>query len=138
MNQKPLNVAMKPVENSANQYIALTCSCIEKTGVRLYAFSSIFRSFPLFLKTDLVIFNWFETLKTRRFRFQKIIRFFIKRMLLILLKITGKKIVFVFHNKIGHEEKNSILSKFFMRCLCKKADKIIILSHASKSACAPI
>lgn len=76
MNQKQLNVAMKPVENSANQYIALTCSYIEKTGVRLYAFSSIFRSFPLFLKTDLVILNWFETLKARRFRFQKIIRFF--------------------------------------------------------------
>lgn len=134
MNQKQLNVAMKPVENSANQYIALTCSCIEKTGVRLYAFSSIFRSFPLFLKTDLVILNWFETLKARRFRFQKIIRLIKKRIVLILLKITGKKIVFVFHNKIGHEEKNSILSKFFMRCLCKKADKIIILSHASKSA----
>ena len=71
MNQKQLNVAMKPVENSANQYIALACSCIEKTGVRLYAFSSIFRSFPLFLKTDLVILNWFETLKARQFRFQK-------------------------------------------------------------------
>ena len=97
MNQKQLNVAMKPVENSANQYIALTCSCIEKTGVRLYAFSSIFRSFPLFLKTDLVIFNWFETLKARRFRFQKIIRLIKKRIVLILLKITGKKIVFVFH-----------------------------------------
>lgn len=123
---------MRPVENATNQYIALTCSCIQRTGVQLYAFSSIFRSASLFWKTDLVILNWFETLKTRRF--QKLLRFLIKRLLLVLLKLARKKIVFVFHNKIGHEESNSFLSRYFMRYLCKKADKIVILSHASTSA----
>lgn len=136
MNQKPLNVAMHPVENTGNQYIALTCSCIEKTGVRLYAFSSIFRSFPLFLKTDLVIFNWFETLKVRRF--QKITRFFIKRMLLILLKITGKKLFLFFIIKSDMRRKTVFYQNSLCAVCAKKPIKSLFYLMHQNPLCAPI
>lgn len=138
MNQKQLNVAMNPVENSANQYIALTCSCIEKTGVRLYAFSSIFRSFPLFLKTDLVILNWFETLKARRFRFQKIIRFFIKRMILILLKITGKKLFLCFTTKSGMRNRTVFSPGILCVIYAKRLIKSLFYLMHQNPLCAPI
>lgn len=137
MNQKPLNVAMHPVENTGNQYIALTCSCIQQTGVQLYAFSSIFRSASLFFMTDLVIFNWFETLKVRRF--QKITRFFYQTDASDPAENYRKKKLFLFFIIKSDMRRKTV---FYQNSLCavcaKKPIKSLFYLMHQNPLCAPI
>lgn len=129
MERKPL-VAMAPVESSNNKYIEITVSCIKAAGADICEFYSIFKSPARFFRTDIVILNWFERLEKTPFK--KITKYFIKSIILFLLHLTGKRIVYVFHNRVNHEERGNSLSLHFMRKICRSADKIIILCTASK------
>ncbi len=129
MERKP-HVAMAPIESSNNKYIEITVNCIKEAGADICEFYSIFKSPARFLRTDIVILNWFERLGKKPVK--KLAKYIVKCMILFLLHITGKRIVYVFHNRINHEEHGSLLSLNFMKKICKSVDRIIILCNASK------
>ena len=89
----------------------------------------IFSVFKYVFLTDVYIFNWLESLQSKRFG---IIQSISLPILLLILKLLGKKILVVFHNKYAHDGKSffSELNIFFSTLL---SDKIITHSNEGKS-----
>lgn len=130
MSERKINIAFSPLTSDNNKYIGITVESLKLAGANVYEFYPIFRDPALFLKTDIVILNWFERLGNSMPR--RIFKFAAKIAILATLKLFGKKVFYVFHNQVSHEESDKRLSWFFIRYLCRNIDRIIILSAASK------
>lgn len=130
MKEKKINIAFSPLTSDNNKYIGITVESLRRAGANVYEFYPIFRNPALFIRTDIVILNWFERLgKSKAKRF---IKFLLKTVILAILKISGKKVIYVLHNQISHEESDKKLSWLFIRYLCRHVDRIIILSNGSR------
>ena len=130
LNEKKINIAFSPLTSDNNKYIGITVESLRRAGAKVYEFYPIFRNPALFIRTDIVILNWFERLgKSKPKRF---IKFLLKIAILAVLKFSGKKVIYVLHNQISHEESDKKLSWIFIRYLCRHVDRIIILSNGSR------
>ena len=110
-----MKIVFFPFDGRFNKYVDLM-----KT-----AFGSFAEVLPFNLKnffaSKYFVFNWFENSRN-------LIAFI---LVILLLKITGKKIIWVMHNKIPHDSKNKFLSYLKMKIMAKSAEKIIIHSKSS-------
>ena len=74
---------------------------------------------------DVFIFNWFESIPDFKYGLlQSIIAIFF----LILIKLNGRKIVWILHNKQPHEQRYGWLKKNMAQLIAKQAD--LIITHA--------
>ncbi|ULQ60049.1 glycosyltransferase [Brucepastera parasyntrophica] len=129
------NIGFSPLTSTNNKYIEITVSCIKSTGAEVYGFYSIFSHPRLLWRTDAVILNWFERLGEKPLpRIRKLLA---KIGIIAILGIFRIKIIYVLHNRVNHEERNRKMSLWFMKHLCRRADKIIILSRASREVLTP-
>lgn len=76
---------------------------------------------------DIIIFNWYESIPDFKHGY---IQFFIAYILLICMKISKKKIIWVLHNKKPHAEKKELLKKILTSHIANLSDHII--THAEE------
>lgn len=82
-----------------------------------------------FYKTDVFYFNWIEDLPTRKFGLLQVL---ILPFLLLMCKLTNKKIIWFIHNNISHNNQKLFLKRFIIRLMAKFAD--LIFSHSGEIA----
>ncbi len=78
-------------------------------------------------KSDIIYFNWIEDLPDRRFGYLQVLMLF---LILVIAKLTNKKIIWFIHNNISHTKKNLVLKKAIIRLMKRYAD--LILSHSTE------
>ncbi|MBQ3402976.1 MAG: glycosyltransferase [Synergistaceae bacterium] len=114
-------------KSSLNQYIALMQEAVRATGYELYNGRAIYALF----RCRVFHFNWFEYVGGSS-RLKRIMRFIMKILVLPLLKVSGKKIIFTFHNKMPHEStKLPLFPKVLMNWFFRHANGIVI--HCTQS-----
>ncbi len=119
-----------PYKNDSNRHIDILKKEIEKNNVYLYDIKNI-KKIQQWKDIDGIYLNWFESIYNDNFikYYYNVIK---KLSLLILWKILHIKIIFVFHNTFPHDCKYKSITRFFIHCYLKIADKIVILSRSSK------
>ncbi len=83
--------------------------------------------FRYFRKTDIALFNWIENLPDRK---AGSVQVFLLGILLFLYHISGKKIVWIMHNKISHTRKNAGKKRTVFKAMLRNAD--LIITHSSE------
>ena len=74
---------------------------------------------------DVFIFNWFESIPDFKYGLlQSVIAIFF----LVLIKLNGRKIVWMLHNKQPHAQRYGWLKRFLAKLIAKQAD--LIITHA--------
>jgi beta-1,4-mannosyltransferase len=81
--------------------------------------------FKYIFKADLFIFNWIENLSLRRYGILQIFAF---QVFLIIVKLLGKKILWVLHNKYTHDEARNRLIDFMFKVMMRNSH--FILTHS--------
>lgn len=106
---------------------SLEKNCLEIINKDNVSKIGILNILKYFLKIDIVFLNWIEDLPERRFGFLQNIFFFI---LLLMCKISRKKIIWVMHNKISHSKKFLFLKIINNYLLINYSD--FIITHSSE------
>ena len=126
-----MNIVMFPDCSKDNKYIELIRNALENLDIKINSLNETLNNKKKFNETEYFIFNWYESLYTNSLLNQS--KIFIKKFrLLINLKLNNKKIIWVLHNKIPHDDKYVFYSKFLMKWLVNNSYKIIIHSNESK------
>lgn len=74
---------------------------------------------------DAFIFNWFESIPDFKYGLlQSVIAIFF----LIIIKLSGQKVIWILHNKQPHVQRYGILKRFMAKLIAKNAD--LIITHA--------
>lgn len=76
---------------------------------------------------DVFIFNWFESIPDFKYGY---LQSFLAILLIFILKIKGKKIIWILHNKKPHSGNKKIVKRFLTYLIAKESDYII--THASE------
>ena len=115
-------------DRSGNPYLfllseALLKRCTLKNRMTSrFGFLSVFCNFDV----DYVVLNWTESIPYKPFGYLQVIAFVVG---ILLLKFTGKRIIWIAHNKKSHL-RESVLSDFCMWMSARCASKVIC--HASE------
>lgn len=126
-----MKIAMYPYKSDSNKYIELIQKSIHLLDIEINSFDVVFKDRKLLNETEYFIFNWYESLYTTSL-IKQTVRLIKKYLKLLILVFKGKKIIWVLHNKIPHDSKNTFYPTLLMKYLSKKSYKIIIHSHESK------
>lgn len=114
---------ISPHSRNDNKYIDLMIACLEEANINVVSRGNLKKEF---FQTKIFIFNWIEGLQSNNVT----IAYTKKKLMLIILKLMGKKIVWTLHNKQPHDSSNPIQIKI-MKFMVKISDKIIIHSKES-------
>jgi len=130
-----MNIYVFPIENKTksatkNPYIDNLINTIEKNDCIVVNKDKIskFGVLDLLLyipKTDIYYLNWIENLADRRFAWIQSMLFI---LIFFILKLFGKKIVWMMHNKISHSKKSLFLKIITNTILVNYSD--IVLTHS--------
>lgn len=120
-----MKIAFEPKSNKSNKYIEIICDLLEERNCQLFALTDIFTNIQNFRSIKILHLNWFENLNGR-FDFIK------KIFLIIFLRMVGKKIVWVMHNKIPHDKTQLFFKKTIVKILMHFSASIIIHSRESE------
>jgi glycosyltransferase involved in cell wall biosynthesis len=71
------------------------------------------------------IFNWFESIPDFKYG---LLQSFIAIVFLTIIKLSGRKIIWILHNKQPHVQRYGILKRFLAKLIAKNAD--LIITHA--------
>lgn len=123
-----MKIAFYPYQSTENKYASIIINILKSIrGTEVYPFVPV--AYLKFSKkiwgADLIWLNWFELDHGK-------IKTLMKIWTLVLLKLTGKSIVYTLHNKKLHNKKMSTVSSLLQNSLYYFADTIIIHSNASK------
>jgi beta-1,4-mannosyltransferase len=138
-----LQVLMMPDYRDDNPYQTLLAEALEQTGVRVFFPIGYRRIFPIFraLKQDstsVLHLHWVNpylkgTTWTERFIYS--LKFLID---ILLVRLTGVKVVWTIHNRLSHEAQFPRLELWTLRHLVKLVDRIIVHQQASKQELADL
>lgn len=122
-------ITKKLMEPGSNSYIRNLVSHLGKEFEIANGVTSIglFDAFLNFRKSDVFYFNWAEDISTKRFGILQTIAL---PFLLLLSKVSGKKIVWFVHNNVSHYKRLFLLKKVIIRLMSIFAD--VILSHSAE------
>lgn len=121
-------VCFVPAEGKTNRYVELMRRAVTAAGYCL----SESNSFSDVLHSDIVHFNWYEGIPQGKWA---AVSTYVKKMAVLwFLKLSGKRIVFTFHNKVQHEKAGGGLSKRIMKWLIRNSDGIVLHCEASRQA----
>ncbi len=105
---------------------------LAEAGWQVHALDTLFSSWSHFRSIRLVHLNWFENVTDSSYT--NALYSFIKKMLLLLvLRFTGKKLVWTMHNRMTHERRTGFFSRALTRRLFSQADAIVIHSEQSRA-----
>ena len=74
---------------------------------------------------DAFIFNWFESIPDFKYG---LLQSFIAIVFLAIIRLNGRKIIWILHNKQPHVQRYGTLKRFLARLMAKNAD--LIVTHA--------
>lgn len=120
-----MKVLYYPKYDGNNYSVRIFRDCLESAGNKVVEFQPSIKKL-LLSKYDMAYIQWYENLPNGRVNAIKMV--VIKLFLYYLLKINDTKITYVIHNKVSHDESVYTFSRFVMKFLIRRADKIIILS----------
>ncbi|CUO46209.1 glycosyltransferase [Clostridium disporicum] len=123
-----MKIALFPYSNKSNKYLELIKESIESLDIEINDMKTVLKNKSLFKDTEYFILNWYESLYTNSFP-KQVLKNIYKHI--ELNKLKNKKIVWVIHNKIPHDDKHKFFSKNLMKYLAKISYKIVI--HSSES-----
>lgn len=127
-----MKIVFNPVSDVGNQYPHMFVSFFKTNDIETYSLKQFLNGFKLFRKVKIVHFNWFENIlgKTN----SKIaLDFFARVFVLVLLKLSGKTIVWTMHNKISHDSNGAYFKSKLTAFIIKISDSIIIHSNESRN-----
>lgn len=119
-----MKIVFDPPFNRFNPYCSIIVNSLRDEHYNAYSLKESLLNFSLFLTIKIYHLNWYETISSYS-------NFFIKIFKLILLIISGKKIIWTLHNKSNHNGKFPLLSLIVTKLLLRFSSKIVI--HSSKS-----
>lgn len=133
-NKKKINIFLYPYNDikktlMKNTYQDFFIKNIETQSVRVVNTKTrygIFDIFGFFYQTDIFYLNFVENLPERKFGLLQSIMF---PFIFILIKIFRKKIIWVLHNKVSHNDKYRTVKLFLMIFMLNFSDKVITLSE---------
>jgi glycosyltransferase involved in cell wall biosynthesis len=123
-----MKVAFSPFENKGNKYVDIMVSIINNIKeVKIVPFN--FKDYLLFSKkiwgVDIIWLNWYESTTAA---IKKILRIIV----LFLFRFSGKKIIYVLHNKKPHDTHKSIFTNLLYGSIYYFSNIIIIHSEMSR------
>ena len=120
-----MKVLYYPKYDGNNYSVKIFRDCLESAGNTVYEFQPSIKKI-VFSRYDMAYIQWYENLPNGRINAIKMI--LIKLLLYYLLRIKKTKIAYVIHNKSSHDESIGAFSRFIMKFMIIRVDKIIILS----------
>lgn len=112
-----------------NPYIRDFAASLEQTGevqvVNPPHKNPLFSLLPVKRWGDVFVFNWYENIPDYKYG---LLQTMVAVPFVILLKVCGRKIVWVLHNKESHIKGRTGLKKFMTRFIARRSD--LILTHA--------
>lgn len=123
-----MKILYQPASMPGNIVVNIFRECLSKAGNDVVSCPSSHKKI-MFTNCDAIYTQWFENLPSNRNKAIKM--FLLKIITIIVLKIRGKKIFFVMHNKISHDKSVAKASSILLKFILKNSDKIFILSRAS-------
>lgn len=116
---------------SANPYIYNLSTAIKELGnvinLNSPSGSGIFQMLFYFRKFDILFLNWIENLPDRKGGYlQSIILY----LYIPICRLSGKKIIWVMHNKISHSKTNYRIKRILFKNLLRKSH--LILTHSTE------
>jgi glycosyltransferase involved in cell wall biosynthesis len=116
---------------SANPYISNLSDAIKSLGeiinINKPSGSGIFQMLFYFPKYNILFLNWIENLPDRK---GGIIQSFLLFFLISLCRLTGKKVIWVMHNKVSHSKTNYRIKRILFKYLLRKSH--LILTHSTE------
>ncbi len=125
-----MDIIFNPPINAENQYIRILVGELHAKGYRVHALDDIFSSFKHFRAIKIVHLNWFENVDDSSF-FAAARSFIRKLVVLVIIRVTGKPLIWTMHNRASHEKGLSFFSRILTRLLIRWSYRIII--HARQS-----
>ncbi|MBN7809334.1 glycosyltransferase [Algoriphagus sp. H41] len=123
--QQAIPIIFNPSENRENQYIRILVEGIEQKGFAVNSLDDFLKSSAHFRSIRLVHLNWFENLdESSAAAMWK--SFFRKVSAILLIKGSGKKLVWTMHNRLSHEKGSGKLSGILIKLLLKSVDAVVI------------
>lgn len=113
-----------------NPYAENIMAFLKNNNIETYPIKKSFSSISLFRETKIFNINWFESIEKKGLR--GVLEYYVKKCLLVLLKLTNKKIIYTLHNRVPHHSENRKYSQQLMRWLATNADSIVIMSEDSR------
>ena len=127
-----MKIVFNPLSDVGNQYPQMFVSFFKKNDIETYSLKQFLTSFKLFRTIKIVHFNWFENI-LGKINLHIALDCFARISVLILLKLTGKTIIWTMHNKISHDSNGAYFKSKLTAFIIKIADSIIIHSNESKN-----
>lgn len=126
-----MKIVLEPYSSKNNKYLELIKKSLTDLNIDVNSLETAFNDTKLYDETEYFILNWYESLYTNSILTQTK-RFIKKYIYLIKLKLSNKKLIWVIHNKVSHDDKYKFYSKTLMKWLAKNSYRIIIHSNESK------
>jgi beta-1,4-mannosyltransferase len=127
-----MQLIFNPPENPENKYVQILVSYLRQNGHQVHPLESLLSSWKLFRQLDLIHLNWFENI-TDKSRLAAWKSFTKKIFVLNLIKISNKPLIWTMHNRMSHEKKTGLLSRWLVKKLITNSDAIIIHSKESEA-----
>jgi len=121
-----------PYKDGKDHYMRIVAEETTAAGYPVIDLMKAIKHPAIYRQLKVVNLNWFESVNKGK-KGVRIYLNFVKRILmLVFFRITGKKIVFTFHNAFPHGIKNVSLSNTMISLLSKWSVKIVALCDYSK------
>ena len=127
---KNMITAYQPYDNGKNDYLKLSRQAISKAGysvIKIDKLSALKTIFHCKSSIRLINLNWFDEISAVS-HLEGRLKTFKRKCFIILMKISGVKIVTTIHNRVPHTS-TGYTNPNFRLWLMKKSDAIIQLSH---------
>ncbi|SEL91267.1 glycosyltransferase [Parapedobacter koreensis] len=125
-----MDIIFNPPVNEENQYIQLVVGELRAKGYRIHPLDTFFSSVRHFRSIKLVHLNWFENVDDSSF-FVALRSFVRKLTVLVIIKLSGKPLVWTMHNRTSHEKGLAFFSRTLTRLLVRWSWRVVIHSHQS-------
>lgn len=120
-----------PYGDGRNQYLAAVARQCEAAGYPVADLVTALRRPWLYARLKAVNLNWFENIHADS-QARIFLNFCRRAAMLLLFKLTGKRIVYTFHNSRPHNMGYCRWAERLMGMLCRWSDRIVILCDASR------
>lgn len=129
-------IAYYPYKLKENKYVQISQDILKNCGCKIIDFDGLYKKGKKTIrKCEVVFLNWYDSIygQTDILSIQK--QIFKNKIKLWILKNSGVKVVFTFHNRLPHnidDEKNVKILRSYAKWICKHSDYIMVLSRNSK------
>lgn len=127
-----MDIIFNPPVNEENRYIELLVGQLRAKGYRIHPLDTFFSKCRHFRSIKLVHLNWFENIDDRNF-FVGIRSFLRKLIVLVVIRVSGKRLVWTMHNRVSHEKGFTIFTRAITRLLLRWSHRIVIHTRQSEA-----